>query len=86
MPHTTLLSKENLNEELIKMLSEQKNVSVEEGTIFFDRGADVNIERNAGDTPLFSAVAGKHREIAKLLLEKGSNPNTKNLWGYTPLQ
>ena len=53
------------------------------------KGVDVNICRNAGDNPLLSAIAGKHREhraIAKLLIEKGIDPNTKNLWGYTPLQ
>ena len=36
-------------------------------------------------TPLQSAVAGSHLEIARLLLENGASPNVRERGGYTPL-
>ncbi|RIB25201.1 ankyrin repeat-containing domain protein [Gigaspora rosea] len=38
-------------------------------------GADVNIQDNAGLTPLHEAVSAHNYEIVKYLLEAGANPN-----------
>jgi ankyrin repeat protein len=50
-------------------------------------GADVNspAKNPLGVTPLQSAVAGRHLEITKLLLEAGASPNVRERGGYTPL-
>lgn len=36
-------------------------------------------------TPLQSAVAGRHLEITRLLIETGASPNVRGQGGYTPL-
>ena len=50
-------------------------------------GAELNSSsKNDLDvTPLQSAVAGSHLEIARLLLENGASPNVRERGGYTPL-
>ncbi len=51
------------------------------------RGADVNhaSENAMKVTPLHSAVAGRHLEIAKALLEAGADPNARQQDNFTPL-
>jgi len=53
-----------------------------------DAGADVHaVSRNAlTNTPLHAATAGKHSEVALLLLENGANSDVMDAGNYTPLQ
>ncbi|MEO6236055.1 MAG: ankyrin repeat domain-containing protein [Vicinamibacterales bacterium] len=53
-----------------------------------DAGADVNVvSRNTlTNTPLHAAAAGKHVEVALLLLERGASCGTADAGGYTALQ
>ena len=51
-------------------------------------GADVNYvnESEGGETPLFAAVIGSRDiSVIRMLLEKGADPNIKDLRGRTPL-
>jgi ankyrin repeat protein len=53
-----------------------------------ENGADVNIEENDGQTPLFNAAIHNNdgdMTITKLLLKKGANINHKDNDGKTPL-
>lgn len=51
------------------------------------RGAQVNLASNNAQhvMPLHSAVAARHFDIAKLLVEYGADVNAKQQEGYTPL-
>ena len=47
-------------------------------------GADVNMKKNDGWTPLHSAAFDGHKEIAELLIAKGADVNAKGyLFGET---
>jgi uncharacterized protein len=48
-------------------------------------GADPNVRRQAGLTPLISAALGGRAEIAKLLVDKGADLNAKSDSGMTAL-
>lgn len=51
-------------------------------------GADVNaVNQNEhyGTTPLHAAAHANQAKIAKLLLENGANPKTKDMEGRTPM-
>ncbi len=48
-------------------------------------GADVNRPTPEGVTPLLMAIDNDHSDVAKLLLEKGANPNIWDWWGRTAL-
>ena len=50
-------------------------------------GAELNsVSKNKmAVTPLQSAVAGRHSEITRLLIETGASPNVRERGGYTPL-
>jgi ankyrin repeat protein len=52
-----------------------------------EKGAEVNAPSKNMQrvTPLHSAVAGCHLEIAHMLLHNGANPNMAQTGGYTPL-
>jgi ankyrin repeat protein len=56
--------------------------------ILLDAGADVHaVSRNSlTNTPLHAATAGKHSEIALLLLSHGAKSDPADAGGYTPLQ
>jgi ankyrin repeat protein len=56
--------------------------------ILLDAGADVHaVSRNSlSNTPLHAAAAGKHSEIALLLLAHGAKSDPADAGGYTPLQ
>jgi ankyrin repeat protein len=43
-----------------------------------DSGAVLDIQDTAGDTPLHLSVRTKSVEVARLLLQKGANPNIRN--------
>ena len=49
-----------------------------------DKGANVNAKMWRR-TPLHSATAGGHTEIAELLIDNGADVNMKNSVGLTPL-
>ncbi len=48
-------------------------------------GADVNIPTPEGVTALMLALDNDHNDVAKLLLERGANPQLWDWWGRTPL-
>lgn len=48
-------------------------------------GDDINRPTPEGVTPLMIAIDNDHNDVAKLLLEKGANPNIWDWWGRTPL-
>src|ERR1700733_3127186 len=48
-------------------------------------GADVNVPTPEGVTPLMLALDNDHNDVAKLLLERGANPNVWDWWGRTAL-
>ena len=59
-----------------------------EATAFLiEAGADVDaVSRNGAELrPLHGAVAGRHTDVVRLLLESGANPNVKQMGGWTPL-
>ena len=53
--------------------------------LLLDHGADVNIARADGNSPLHGAVSNGFFDIAKRLVEKGSDVNLQNKEGRTPL-
>jgi uncharacterized protein len=48
-------------------------------------GADINLPTPEGVSPLMIAVDNDHNDVAKLLLDKGANPNVWDWWGRTAL-
>jgi ankyrin repeat protein len=48
-------------------------------------GADVNIPTPEGVTPLMLALDNDHNDVARLLLDRGANPQLWDWWGRTPL-
>jgi len=48
-------------------------------------GADVNRPTPEGVTPLMLALDNDHNDVAKLLLDRGANPNLWDWWGRTAL-
>src|SRR5262252_6274189 len=48
-------------------------------------GADVNIPTPEGVTALMLALDNDHNDVARLLLDRGANPQLWDWWGRTPL-
>jgi len=48
-------------------------------------GADVNVPTPEGVTALMLALDNDHNDVAKLLLDRGANPQLWDWWGRTPL-
>jgi len=48
-------------------------------------GASVNVPTPEGVTPLMMALDNGHNEVAKLLLDRGADPNLWDWWGRTAL-
>jgi uncharacterized protein len=55
--------------------------------VLLERGADVDAHGRGWmtGTPLNSAAAGRHADVARLLLERGADPNARQGSGWTPL-
>lgn len=53
---------------------------------FLERGANINAEDEAGNTPLHDAVAAQSTSVTKWLLERGALIEVKNKAGKTPVQ
>ena len=47
--------------------------------ILIERGADINVINEHGESPLFQAAAQRSMDIAIKLLENGANINGKNI-------
>ena len=60
---------------------------VESARVLLDRGADVDAHGRGWmmGTPLNSAAAGRHADVAELLLDRGADPNARQGSGWTPL-
>ncbi len=60
---------------------------LEVARFLLERAADPNAvaQNKSRVTPLHSAVAGRHRDLAALLLALGASPNAVQQGGYTPL-
>jgi ankyrin repeat protein len=60
---------------------------LEVARLLLERGADPNsvAQNQSRVTPLHSAVAGRHRDLAGLLLALGSSANAVQQGGWTPL-
>jgi ankyrin repeat protein len=48
-------------------------------------GADINVKRNDGETPLYSASWNGQLEVVKYLKSVGADINAKDNVGNTPL-
>jgi ankyrin repeat protein len=48
-------------------------------------GADANLPTPEGVTPLMLAIDNDHNDVAKLLMNRGANPNVWDWWGRTAL-
>ncbi len=48
-------------------------------------GANVNVPTPEGVTPLMIALDNEHNDVAKLLLDRGADPNIWDWWGRTAL-
>ena len=61
---------------------------IDAARILLDAGADVHaVSRNGlTNTPLHAATAGKHSEVALLLLAHGAKADVADAGGYTPRQ
>jgi hypothetical protein len=51
-----------------------------------ERGAEVNLQSECGRTALFFAAHSGNASIAKLLLEKGAQPDIKDEWRHNTKQ
>ena len=58
------------------------DTSLEAVKLFLEKGADVNVKDNKGETPLFRCWG---KEVTRLFLEHGAEVNIKNDAGETPL-
>ena len=57
----------------------------ESARILIDAGANVNEPHPEHGSPLVVAMASGREAVAKLLLEKGADPNIADAWGMAPL-
>ena len=60
---------------LISAISSNERENTEMVKLLIEAGADINVKHSNDATPLFDAAGWGKKEIAKLLLEKGADPN-----------
>ena len=53
--------------------------------MLLDKQADINIQDDEGDTPLYMACHLGHKDIVKMLLDKQADVNIQTVTGTTPL-
>ena len=53
--------------------------------LLLDRGADIDVKNNNGDTPIHEAAVNGNTDIVKLLLERGAAIDVKTDFGNTPI-
>ncbi|WP_295156070.1 ankyrin repeat domain-containing protein [uncultured Brachyspira sp.] len=73
---------ENLDSLFINSVRRNK---INDVKLLLDRGADLNIKNNKGNTALMYACLLNHEPIVKFLVDKGADLNIKNNEGYTAL-
>ena len=54
--------------------------------LLLDKGADVNVRNEGGETPLHYAARHGHTKVVEILLEHGANVSEKGTGCGTPLQ
>lgn len=59
--------------------------NTELATFVIERGADVNIRKNSGQTPLYATCYKSNTELATFLIERGADVNIAGNNGHTPL-
>lgn len=52
--------------------------------VLLDIGAEVNWKDSAGCTALTWVMLERHENVVRLLLENGTNVNSKEIYNYTP--
>jgi len=73
---------EDLNQQL---LDAARQGQTEEVQMLLEAGANVDAAGESGATPLYEAVANKHKDLAKILLDAEAKVNAATKSGWTPL-
>jgi len=67
------------------LVEETRKGHTETVKLLLDKGGDVNMKTDNGETALIEASENGHIEIVKLLLDKGADVNAKTILGNTAL-
>ena len=67
------------------LIEETRKGHTETVKLLLDKGADVNMKTDNGETALIEASENGHIEVVKLLLDKGADVNAKDNYGNTSL-
>ena len=70
---------------LLRCILLPKQGDLESARILIGAGANVNEPHPEHGSPLVVAMASGREAVARLLLEKGADPNIKDAWGLSPL-
>ena len=76
----------NTNEKEKQLFNAISNGNINQIELLLNEGFNINCKDKYGSTPLHCAVIFNKKEIVKLLIKRGANPNIQNdTEGYTPL-